>query len=124
MQMFQYKILHRILATKKTIYVQLRIALCAVTVGSKKNLLNTYFVNVIWLEVTDWLKNTQFTRLFIYSVHRVWFHYAIYKNAVLFFCTLALSAAATVADIKIRYEAKTSQFAIFGTRVICVFYST
>ena len=32
-------------------------------------------------------------------------------------------AVATVANIKIRYDAKTSQFAIFGTRVIYVFYS-
>ena len=53
----------------------------------------------------------------------MWFCFAIYKNAVLFFCTLALSAAATVANIKIHYDAKTPQFAIFGTRVICVFYS-
>ena len=30
---------------------------------------------------------------------------------------------ATVANIKIRYDAKTPQFAIFGTLVICVFYS-
>ena len=36
---------------------------------------------------------------------------------------LALSTAATVANIKIRYDAKTPQFAIFGTSVICVFYS-
>ena len=62
-------------------------------------------------------------RLFIYSVHSMWFRFAIYKNAVLFFCTLALSAAATIANIKIRYDAKTPQFAIFGTRIICVFYS-
>ena len=48
----------------------------------------------------------------------------IYKNAVLFFCTLALSAAATVANIKIHYDAKTPQFAIFGTRVICVLQYT
>ena len=47
----------------------------------------------------------------------------IYTNAVLYFCTLALSAASTVANIKTRYDAKTPQFAIFGTRVICVFYS-
>ena len=53
----------------------------------------------------------------------MWFRFAIYKNAVLFFCTLALSSAATVANIKIRYDAKTPQFAIFGTRVLCVFYS-
>ena len=53
----------------------------------------------------------------------MWFRFTIYKNAVLFFCTLTLSAAATVANIKIRYVAKTPQFAIFGTRVICVFYS-
>ena len=46
------------------------------------------------------------------------------KTLYLLFCTLALSAAATVANIKIRYDAKTPQLAIFGTRVICVFYST
>ena len=45
------------------------------------------------------------------------------KTLYFYFCTLALSAAATVANIKIRYDAKTPQFAIFGTRVICVFYS-
>ena len=32
-------------------------------------------------------------------------------------------AAATVTNIKTRYDAKTPQFAIFGTRVICMFYS-
>ena len=45
------------------------------------------------------------------------------KTLYFFICTLALSAAATVASIKIRYDAKTPQFAIFGTCVICVFYS-
>ena len=46
------------------------------------------------------------------------------KTLHFFFCTSkALSAAATVANLKIRYDAKTPQFAIFGTRVICVFYS-
>ena len=40
-----------------------------------------------------------------------------------FLTVLALSAAATVANIKIRYDAKIPQFAIFGTRVIYVFYS-
>ena len=65
-----------------------------------------------------------YASLYIYSVHSVWFRFAIYKNAVLFFYTLALSAAAaTVANIKIRYDAKTSQFAIFARRVVCVFYS-
>ena len=59
-------------------------------------------------------------RLFIYSVHSVWFRFAIYKNAVLFYLYFLL---ATVANIMIRYDAKTPQFAIFGTRVICVFYS-
>ena len=54
----------------------------------------------------------------------MWFRFAIYKNAVLFFLTvLALSAAATVANIKIRYDAKTPLFAIFGTRAIYVFCS-
>ena len=46
------------------------------------------------------------------------------KTLNFFFYTLALSAAATVANIKIRYDAKTPQFGIFGTRNICVFYST
>ena len=45
------------------------------------------------------------------------------KTLYFFFTVLALSAAANVANIKIRYDAKTPQFAIFGTRVICVFYS-
>ena len=46
------------------------------------------------------------------------------KTLYFFLTVLALSAAATVANIKIRYDAKTPQFAIFGTRVICVFYSS
>ena len=45
------------------------------------------------------------------------------KTLYSFITVLALSAAATVANIKIRYDAKTPQFAIYGTRVICVFYS-
>ena len=45
------------------------------------------------------------------------------KMLYFFFCTLGMSVAATVANIKIRYDAKTPQFAIFGTCVICVFYS-
>ena len=47
------------------------------------------------------------------------------KTLYFFFCTLALSVAATVANIKIRYDAKTPQFAIYleHVRVICVFYS-
>ena len=49
---------------------------------------------------------------------------SLYIKTLYFFLTvLALSAAATVANIKIRYDAKTLHFAIFGTRVICVFYS-
>ena len=49
---------------------------------------------------------------------------SLYIKTLCYFVTvLALSAAATVANVKIRYDAKTPQFAIFGTRVICVFYS-
>ena len=49
---------------------------------------------------------------------------SLYVKTLYFFLTvLALSAAATVANIKIRYNAKIPQFAIFGTRVIYVFYS-
>ena len=50
---------------------------------------------------------------------------SLYIKTLYFFLTvLALSAAATVANIKIRYDAKIPQFAILGTRVIYVFYST
>ena len=50
---------------------------------------------------------------------------SLYINTLyFFFCTLALSAVATVTNIKIRYDAKAPQFAIFGTHIICVFYST
>ena len=49
---------------------------------------------------------------------------SLYIKTLYFFLTvLALSAAATVANIKIRYDAKIHQFAIFGTCVIYVFYS-
>ena len=41
-----------------------------------------------------------------------------------FFLTVLALSAAAIANIKIRYDAKTPQFAIFGTRVICVFYSS
>ena len=48
----------------------------------------------------------------------------LYIEMLYFFLTvLALLAAATVTNIKIHYDAKTPQFAIFGTRFICVFYS-
>ena len=45
------------------------------------------------------------------------------KPLYFFICTFFMLAAATVANIKIRCDAKTPQFAIFWTRVICVFYS-
>ena len=51
---------------------------------------------------------------------------SLYIKTLYFFLTvLALSAADTVANIKIRYDAKIPQFAILGTRVIYryVFYS-
>ena len=45
----------------------------------------------------------------------------LYIKTLYFFLTvLALSAAAIVANIKIRYDAKIPQLAIFGTRVIYV----
>ena len=48
---------------------------------------------------------------------------SLYIKMLYFFLTvLALSAAATVANIKIHFDAKTPQFAIFGTRVMCVIY--
>ena len=49
---------------------------------------------------------------------------SLYILTLYFFHTvLALSAVATVANIKIRYDAKIPQFALFGTRVIYVIYS-
>ena len=49
---------------------------------------------------------------------------SLYIKTLYFLITvLALSAAAIVANIKIRYDAKTPQFAILGTRVNFVFYS-
>ena len=49
---------------------------------------------------------------------------SLYIKTLYFFLTvLVLLATATVANIKIRYDAKIPQFAIFGTRVIYVFYS-
>ena len=49
---------------------------------------------------------------------------SLYIKTLYFFLTvLALSVAATVANITTRYEVKIPQFAIFGTRVIYVFYS-
>ena len=45
------------------------------------------------------------------------------KTLYIFLTVQALSVAATVANIKIHYDAKTPQLAIFGTCVICVFYS-
>ena len=45
------------------------------------------------------------------------------KTLYFSFRTSALAAAATVPNKKISYAAKTPKFAIFGTRVICVFYS-
>ena len=49
---------------------------------------------------------------------------SLYIKTLYFFLTvLTLSAADTVANIKIRYDAKIPQFSIFGTHVICVFYS-
>ena len=47
---------------------------------------------------------------------------SLYIKTLYFFLTvLALSAAAAVANIKLRYDANILQFAIFGTRGICVF---
>ena len=68
---------------------------------------------------------------FLYRTHNVsvclYIAYIACGSASLYIKTLyssltvlALSAAA---NIKIRYDAKIPQFAIFGTRVICVFYS-
>ena len=60
----------------------------------------------------------------LYIAHIACGSASLYIKTLYFSLTvLALSTAATVANKKIRYDAKTSQFAIFGTRVIYVFYS-
>ena len=49
---------------------------------------------------------------------------SLYIKTLYFFLTvLALSAAVTIANIKLCYDAKIPQFAILGTGVIYVFYS-
>ena len=45
------------------------------------------------------------------------------KTLHYFICTFFMLAAATVANIKICYDAKTRHFPIFGTHIICVFHS-
>ena len=62
-----------------------------------------------------------FTRL-LYIAYIACGSASLYMKTLYFFLiVLVLSAAATGANIKIRYDAKTRHFAIFGTRVICVF---
>ena len=63
--------------------------------------------------------------VFLYIAYIACGSASLCKKKTLYFLltVLALSAAATVANIKIRYAAKIPQFAIFGTRVIYVFYS-
>ena len=67
---------------------------------------------------------THNVRVCLYIAYIAFGSASLYIKSLYFFLTvLALSAAATVANIKIRYDAKTPQLAIFGTRVIYVFYS-
>ena len=67
---------------------------------------------------------THNVRVCLYIAYMACGSASLYIKTLYFFLTvLALSAAAIVANIKIRYDAKTPQFTIFGTRVICVFYS-
>ena len=67
---------------------------------------------------------THNVRVCLYIVYIACGSSSLYIKTLYFFPTvLALSAAATVANIKIRYDAKTPQFAIFWTHVIFVFYS-
>ena len=62
--------------------------------------------------------------VFLYMAYIACGSASLYIKTLYFFLTvLVLSAVATVANIKIRYDAKILQFAIFGTRVIYVFYS-
>ena len=67
---------------------------------------------------------THNVRICLYIAYIAYGYASLYVKTLHFFLTvLGLSAAATVANIKICYDAKTLQFALFGTRVICVFYS-
>ena len=70
------------------------------------------------------MQNTKCTRLFTYIAYIACGSASLcIKTLYFFICTFFMLAAATVANIKIRYDAKAPQFAIFGTRVICVLYS-
>ena len=67
---------------------------------------------------------TQNVSVYLYIAYIAFGSASLYIKTLYFFLTvLALSAVAIVANIKIRYDAKIPQFAIFGTRVIYVFYS-
>ena len=67
---------------------------------------------------------THNVRVCLYIVYIACGSDSLYIRTLHFFLWLmALSAAATVANIMIRYDAKIPQFSIFGTCVICVFYS-
>ena len=66
------------------------------------------------------LQNTQNVRVFLYIAYIACGSALLYIKMLYFFLSvLALWAAATVADIKIRYDAKTPYFAIFWRRVTC-----
>ena len=81
---------------------------------------------IFWKHDQESLRNTveHNLRVCLYIAYIACGSALLYIKTLYFFLTvLALSAAATVANIKIHYDAKTPQFAIFGTRVICVFHS-
>ena len=62
---------------------------------------------------------THNVRLCLYIAYIAYGYASLYIKTLYFFLTvLALSAAATIANIKICYDVKTLQFAIFGTRDI------
>ena len=69
-------------------------------------------------------RRTDNVRVCLYIAYIAYGTASLYIKTLYFFLTvLTLSAPATVAYIKIRYDAKTPHFAIFGTHVMCVFFS-
>ena len=83
-----------------------------------------YVLYTVHTYYMHWVLRTHNVRVCLYIVYIACGSISLYIKTLYFFiCTFFMLAAATVANIKICYDAKTPKFDIFGTRVICVFYS-
>ena len=81
-----------------------------------------YILYTVHTYYMHWVLRTHNVRVCLYIVYIACGSISLYiKKLYFFICTFFMLAAATVANIKIRYDAKTPKFAIFGTRVLmCV----